>query len=560
MKRLFLLIIFVVAHTLYGQVPQSFKYQAVLRDAIGNLRANEDVSIVVAILEGSANGTQVFMETHNTSTNEFGLINLDIGSINVNSFLEINWANGPVFIKISVDGVEMGTSQLLSVPYALMAKTSESISGTITETDPVFDASASSVITLTDITSWNNAFSWGDHGTAGYLTNFTETDPVFTVSPANGIISGDITNWNTAFSWGNHSSAGYAILPSQTDNNGKVLSTNGISPIWITPVISSDLDLKVNKSGDNMTGKLSINNASDRTALELNSNGHTEIRIKSGASYIPSIIIGTTADGPQAEGAYIQYIDKNYGTSSKISFHLPPSNNVLSLLNNGNVGIGTNEPSTKLQVNGIISATGGNSTLWNSKQDKLTAGTDIDISNNTISVIHSTYQIGDFAHGGIVFWVDETGKHGLVCAKTDQSTSMRWYAGSYTYTMARGDGPFSGEMNTAIIIANQGYGDGDLYAARVCSELQIIEGGKTYGDWFLPSREELDLMYQNKQLINSTAITNGGSPFAEGTNAYWGSTELVDNENVAITKLFGNGLFGVGSKEYTLYVRAIRSF
>jgi len=65
----------------------------------------------------------------------------------------------------------------------------------------------------------------------------------------------------------------------------------------------------------------------------------------------------------------------------------------------------------------------------------------------------TTYSVGDFAHGGIIFWVDETVQHGLVCAKTDQSTGVRWYAGTDGKTQAKGDGPFSGEMNTAIIIA-----------------------------------------------------------------------------------------------------------
>ncbi len=67
----------------------------------------------------------------------------------------------------------------------------------------------------------------------------------------------------------------------------------------------------------------------------------------------------------------------------------------------------------------------------------------------------TTYSVGDFAQGGVVFWVDETGEHGLVAAKKDQSTGVRWYAGTYGTTRATGDGPFSGELNTSIIIAAQ---------------------------------------------------------------------------------------------------------
>ncbi len=139
----------------------------------------------------------------------------------------------------------------------------------------------------------------------------------------------------------------------------------------------------------------------------------------------------------------------------------------------------------------------------------------------------TTYTIGDWAQGGIVFWVDETGQHGLICAKEDQNggSTIRWYAGSYGITRATGDGPFSGELNSSIIISSQvSIGDdGADYAAQICKDLQITEGGKTYGDWYLPSKEELNLMYQNKVTIDATAVANGGSSFAN--DYYWSSTE-----------------------------------
>ena len=170
----------------------------------------------------------------------------------------------------------------------------------------------------------------------------------------------------------------------------------------------------------------------------------------------------------------------------------------------------------------------------------------------------TTYSVGDFAQGGIVFWVDETGQHGLVAAKEDQSTGVRWHAGTFGNTQAKGDGPYAGESNTSIIIAAQvAIGDdGSTYAARICNELQITEGGKTYGDWYLPSKEELNLMYQNKAAIDATAGANGGEGFASAF--YWSSTE--NNNDSAWIQNFFNDIQYSNGKGNANRVRAIRAF
>ena len=312
MKKVFtiLLAVFLTA-TVWAQSPNKMSYQAVIRNSSEALVTNTTVGMQISILQGSASGTAVYVETQSPTTNANGLISIKIGDGTVQSgdFTNIEWANGPYFIKTETDpagGTDYtitGTSQLLSVPYALHAKTAESVSGTITAT---------------------------------------------------------------------------------------------------------------------------------------------------------------------------------------------------------------------------------------------------------------TYSVGDFAQGGIVFWVDETGQHGLVAAKEDQSTGVRWYAGTYGNTQAKGDGPFSGEANTSIIIAAQvAIGDdGSTYAARICNELQVTEGGKTYGDWYLPSKEELDLMYQNKATIDATAGVNGGSGFAR--SYYWSSTE--SNNYNAWIQYFDYGSQYYGNKDAPYRVRAVRAF
>ena len=113
-------------------------------------------------------------------------------------------------------------------------------------------------------------------------------------------------------------------------------------------------------------------------------------------------------------------------------------------------------------------------------------------------------------------------------------------------------------MNTAIIIAAYAAigDDGLLYAARICNELQITENGVTYGDWYLPSHEELILIHQNKSVISATAVAHEGTVF--GTPYYWSSTEISTWD--AYPDDFSETYDWVTDKNALYYVRAIRSF
>jgi hypothetical protein len=177
----------------YAQAPEKMSYQAVVRDGSDNLVTSSSVGMQLSILQGSASGTAVYVETQTPTSNANGLVSVEIGEGTVVSgdFATIDWANGPYFIKTETDPTGgtnytvTGTSQLLSVPYALHAKSAESVTGTITETDPIFGASVANGITVTDTAYWNDK-----------LDNYTETDPVFGASAANGITATDISNWN----------------------------------------------------------------------------------------------------------------------------------------------------------------------------------------------------------------------------------------------------------------------------------------------------------------------------------------------------------------------------
>ncbi|MFN5182974.1 MAG: tail fiber domain-containing protein [Bacteroidota bacterium] len=135
MKKLIVIVIFLVATLGFSQTPQAFKYQAVARDNSGNVIVNQNIAFRITLLSGSPSGTSVFSETHTVASNDIGLVNFDIGAGNVisGSFSGINWGNSTYFIKIEMDVnggsnyLFMGTSQLLSVPYALFADKANSV-------------------------------------------------------------------------------------------------------------------------------------------------------------------------------------------------------------------------------------------------------------------------------------------------------------------------------------------------------------------------------------------------------------------------------------------------
>jgi hypothetical protein len=188
---------------------------------------------------------------------------------------------------------------------------------------------------------------------------------------------------------------------------------------------------------------------------------------------------------------------------------------------------------TSVGTNGQVLSSNGTSIVW------------------TTPSTGDTHSIGESYGGGIVFYVYDGGKHGLIAASSDQSTGIRWYGGSFTNTRARADGVGAGFKNTAIIIANQGAVDGNAFAATVCNEYSVTAGGVTYGDWYLPSRHELNLLY-----IQKVAGTVGG--FATNNVLYWSSTE--ENASYAGVQNFTDGVQSIDGKLFTNYVRAIRAF
>ncbi len=174
----------ILAFGIMAQVPQGISHQAVIRDANNQLVVNSAIGIQVSILQGSAEGEAVYIETHTPISNASGLITYVIGQGVVESgvFDEIDWSDLPYFLKTEADpqgGIDYsitGVTQFLSVPYALYsgtAKAAETIIGSISpnikppivlavDADPVGEVSATvNGVVNAEGFSTTVAFEWG---------------------------------------------------------------------------------------------------------------------------------------------------------------------------------------------------------------------------------------------------------------------------------------------------------------------------------------------------------------------------------------------------------------
>lgn len=166
------------------------------------------------------------------------------------------------------------------------------------------------------------------------------------------------------------------------------------------------------------------------------------------------------------------------------------------------------------------------------------------VSQSNLSDGLAALKIGDTYHGGIIFYIDNTGKHGLIVSKTDlvtsgSSTQISWNNGKNIVTGAIGTAVGTGASNTKKIVDAQG-ATGD-YAALLCYNYKKGE----YKDWYLPSKNELDLLYQQSAVVGA---------FGQ----YWSSSEV--SKGKAWDQVFGGGYKEKDSKNFTLNVRAISSF
>jgi hypothetical protein len=337
MKKLFTLILAIsVTIIAFAQSPEKMSYQCVVRNASGVLVANQSVGLKISILQGTPSGTVIYSETYspNPQTNANGLVTIEIGGgfPVTGTFSAINWASGPYFLKTETDPTGgtsytiTGTSQLLSVPYALHAKTA---------------------------------------ATANY-------------NDLSNLPSLNISNWNTAYGWGNHAglyrAAGW--VPAWGDVTGKptfatVATSGSYNDLSNKPTI---LNSQWTTNGSNIyynTGNVGIGTSSPDYTLEVTGNLLRAIHGETTLSYGAGIFgIGNHASGSNVGVRGQSYsttgtgiwgdATASTGTTYAVKGDVTSTSGFSGYFTGGkfyvqqNAGFGTTSPNATLDVNGTV--------------------------------------------------------------------------------------------------------------------------------------------------------------------------------------------------------------
>jgi len=372
----------------FTQVPQTVSYQGFLTDSGGAPvdTADGTIDVQFAIFDVLSGGLALWTSMQAVTVNQ-GVYSVTFSGLGGLPF------DTQYYLQVAVDENISGTIELAeiltprqpftAVPYALNADRvdGQDASAFLTsETDPVYGASASSGITGGNISNWNAAFGWGNHSGVGYLMTETdptvatsvkdgvswaevtakpvgfndnidnegvtvEADPVFGASASSGITAGNISDWNTVFSWGDHASSGYDSTDDSWTGLVNVYTLSGNVGVG-----TSTPNSRLSVGGSGLSSYAIYGTGSDRGVMGVFDAG-------TWAS------LGNNISGREY-GVYAR------GDTAGIYAYSGSTTAVLAGTTYAGyfsyrVGIGNDTPATMLDVNGVITATGGNSTNWN---------------------------------------------------------------------------------------------------------------------------------------------------------------------------------------------------
>jgi hypothetical protein len=121
--------VLLMSSSLFAQTPEGVNYQATVRNASGDLMVSQDIDVIFNINATTMSGTTIYSESHTLTTNAYGSFSAVVGqgSPTTGMFSAIEWSADEYFLNVNVDGNDLGTSQLMSVPYALHSKTADNV-------------------------------------------------------------------------------------------------------------------------------------------------------------------------------------------------------------------------------------------------------------------------------------------------------------------------------------------------------------------------------------------------------------------------------------------------
>jgi hypothetical protein len=524
--------------SVFAQSPQKMSYQAVIRNSSDQLVTNHAVGMRVSILQGSSTGTAVYVETQTPSTNANGLVSIEIGSgtIVTGTFAAIDWSAGTYFIKTETDPTGgtsyniTGTSQLLSVPYALYAKTVASYP----ETDPVFagwDRSTGITIPSSQVIDFQTSVTNNAAMLLNTAKNSYPTADATKVANLSGTNTGD-----------NAVNTLYSGLITNATHTGDVTGSGVLTLATVNSNVGTFNNITINAKGLATAGS----NVSYLTS-------ETDPTVKAITGIVKSN--GTTIS---AATAGTDYLTPTGSAALLINFPILNQNTTGSAASLTGSLAGDVTGTQGATVVGNATVIGKVLTGYVSGAGKVTATDNILQSIQKLNGNNPMHYIGESYGGGIVFYVYDNGQHGLIAATVDATvngTSMlRWiYNASTARTAgAGGNGIGAGKTNTSAMLAMQftltptAPSLSTFSAAVGASDYFAIDAqGVRYGDWYLPSANEMILATQSGVVPNLASY-------------YWSSTEASDNSNYAFA-IYG-GSITVQGKDGSFNVRAIRAF
>ena len=565
--------------TMYCQTPELMSYQAVVRDADSELLTDQAVGMKISILEDTASGTPVYVETQNPSTNSNGLLSLQVGAGTVVSgdITTIDWANHDYFIKTETDpaGGEnytiAGTSQILSVPYALLSKnvindlvddadndpsneynTGFTFNGTDLE---ITDGGSVQTVDLSVLDNTNlqaeldatqtgaglaTDGTYSANTTANYIAGATALNDADDKLDAQAKVNADAISANNT-----QISANSTAITVNTSNiatnvtdiagNTTAISTNATDIATnatdiatnVTDIAGNTTAISTNATdiATNVTAITTNTNniATNVTAIALNTAKTGITPAQTNAIAINTAKVTNATHTGDVTGATALTIANAAVTTAKILDANITDAKIATVSASkltGAVGIANGGTNLTTYTQGDILYATSPTTLV--KLSKGTAGQVLAMNTGATAPewvdssggSGTTYALNTFYAelGGYVIQISSNGKHGLVVAMQDQGIST-WY-----------------EAND--LLSDPSNHDVD---------------GKEFSEWRLPTKRELNLIYVQKATVGN---------FTQ--NYYWSSTE--NDANGAWFQSFNDGIQYGNSKASLFVVRAVRAF